>query len=64
MIKKIKGFFQFLREVKEELKKVNWSTRSELTGAAVLVIIVSSILTLYIAGIDLGLSKLMQLLLR
>jgi preprotein translocase subunit SecE len=64
MIKKIKRFPKFLKEVKEELKKVNWSKREELTEATILVIIVSGILTLYIAFIDLGLSKMIQFLFR
>jgi preprotein translocase subunit SecE len=50
----------FLREVKDELKKVNWSSRKELTGAAIIVVVVSAVLTVYIAIIDMGLSKGLQ----
>jgi len=64
MIKKIRRIPGFLREVKEELKKVNWSTRRELVGAAILVIVVMTIFTCYIAAIDLGLSRAIQVLLR
>ena len=64
MFKKIKNFPRFLKEVKEELKKVNWSTRRELVQAAILVIVVMTIFTCYIAAIDLGLSKAVQVLLR
>jgi len=49
-----------LREVKDELKKVNWSSRKELTGAAIIVVVVSAVLTVYIAIIDMGLSKGLQ----
>jgi len=64
MIKKIKGFPGFLKEVKEELKKVNWSSRQDLMAAARIVVIVAGLLTTYIAFVDLGLSKLVQILLQ
>jgi len=64
MIKKLKKIPKFFREVKEELKKVNWSTRKELVGAGGVVVVIFSLLTTYIAFIDLGLSKLVQFLLK
>ncbi len=63
MFGKLKKIPVFLKEVKEELKKVNWSSRQELIGAAIIVIITSAVLTAYIAVIDLSLAKLVQLLL-
>ncbi|HIE36446.1 MAG TPA: preprotein translocase subunit SecE [Candidatus Omnitrophica bacterium] len=62
MIKKIKRFPKFLKEVKEELKKVNWSKKEEVMEATLLVVVIAGMLTLYIAGIDLGLSKMVQFL--
>jgi len=64
MIKKIKGLPGFLKEVKEELKKVSWSSRQELMAAATIVVIITSFLTAYIAFVDLGLSRLVQILLK
>ena len=64
MIKKIKRIPAFFKEVKEELKKVNWSSRRELISAAILVVVVSTLLTIYIAGIDLGLSKAVQFIIK
>jgi len=64
MIKKLAKFPKFLREVKEELRKVNWSTREELIGATTIVIIGSVFFTTYIGLVDMGLSKLLQLLLK
>lgn len=58
MFKGIKRIPKFFKEIREELKKVNWSTRQELTGATVIVILASAFLTLYIFIIDKGLSKL------
>ena len=64
MIGKIKGFPKFLKEVREELKKVNWSSRQELVAAGVIVVITASFLTGYIFAVDLGLSRLIQLILK
>jgi preprotein translocase subunit SecE len=64
MIKKIKKIPQFFREVSEEVKKVNWSTRQELVSAAIIVIVVSVIITSYIFLVDIGLSNLVQVVLR
>lgn len=52
MIAKIKRFPQFLKEVQNELKKVNWSSREQLVNTAIIVVIASACLTLYIAVID------------
>ena len=52
MIKKLKRIPKFFKEVREELKKVNWSTRQELVGAAIIVFVVTAILTTYIFLVD------------
>lgn len=64
MIKKLKRIPVFFKEVKEELKKVKWSTRQELIAAASIVVVVAMLLTIYIFTIDLGLSYLIQLILK
>ncbi|MCF7908779.1 MAG: preprotein translocase subunit SecE [Candidatus Omnitrophica bacterium] len=64
MIKKLKRIPVFFKEVKEELKKVNWSTRQELVAAASIVVVVAILLTAYIFTIDLGLSHLIQIILK
>jgi preprotein translocase subunit SecE len=64
MIKNIKKFPNFLKEVKDELRKVNWSTRQELVTAGMIVVVASVILTSYIFGVDIGLSHLLQFILR
>ena len=46
------GFRQFLREIRSELRKVAWPTRSETTNYAVVVIITIVALTAIIAGLD------------
>ncbi|MEI8350323.1 MAG: preprotein translocase subunit SecE [Candidatus Omnitrophota bacterium] len=60
-LKKIPTFFQ---EIKEELKKVNWSNKQELTGTLLVVVVVLVLLTSYFFVIDLGLSRFIQYLLQ
>lgn len=42
----------FLREVRAELKKVAWPTRQEVINYSIVVLVVSIVLTLFVAGID------------
>ena len=46
------GFRQFVREIRSELRKVAWPTRSETTNYAVVVIITIVAQTAIIAGLD------------
>ena len=55
---------KFLKEVRAELKKVSWSTREELIAATVVVLVGSAFLTIYIALIDVGLSRIMHSILQ
>ncbi len=54
MIAKVQGF---IGEVMVELKKVSWSTRQELRDSTLIVIFSSLFLGIFIAVIDLVLSK-------
>ena len=54
----------FLREVKEELGKVAWSSRQELMGATVVVIVTTVILGVFIGFIDLLLTKILSVIFR
>jgi len=64
MLKKIKRFPQFLKEVKVELKKVSWSTKEELFTATIVVIVVTAFLTLYVFGVDSIFTKLVKYILK
>jgi len=64
MINKFKKIPQFFGEIREELKKVNWSSKIELRGAVIVVICVLAFITAYVALLDLGLSKLIHSLLQ
>jgi preprotein translocase subunit SecE len=54
----------FLQEVWAELKKVHWPTRTETYAATVVVVAVVAIVALFLAGVDLIVSQLIQLILR
>lgn len=54
----------FLKEVKAELLKVKWPTKQETIRLTGIVIAVSVIVGLFIGGVDLVLTKLMELILK
>ncbi len=54
---------EFIREVKVELKKVTWPTRKQTTGTTIVVIIFVFVVSAFLGLFDLGLSKLVQVVL-
>jgi preprotein translocase subunit SecE len=48
---------QFLKEVRQELKKVNWPTRQELMAYTIVVLVSVVVLTSYVFGLDYVFSK-------
>ena len=61
MFAKVSKFFS---EVSVELKKVSWSTRSELIESTQVVLISTAFLGLFIAVIDLVLSKFIGVIIK
>lgn len=61
MLQRVKDFF---REVKVEIKKVVFPTREELIGSTWVVIITVIIISIFLGVIDLGLSKIVGMVLR
>jgi preprotein translocase subunit SecE len=51
------GARQFLKEVRQELKKVIWPTRRELGTYTVVVLVTVIVLTSYVFGLDVVFSK-------
>ena len=45
---------QFLREVRGELRKVAWPTRTEVTNYSIIVLVAVVLLTAYVALLDYG----------
>ncbi|HHU92588.1 MAG TPA: preprotein translocase subunit SecE [Halanaerobiaceae bacterium] len=50
---------KFFRQVKAELKKVNWPNKEELTKNTAVVVVTIVVLTLFIALIDLILGSIL-----
>lgn len=50
----------FLKEVKVELGKVAWSTREEIMGSTIVVIVITAILAVYIGLVDVVLGKFLS----
>jgi len=61
MLKKAKIF---IAQVKEELKKVNWTKREELFASTSVVVITVIILCIYIGLVDLVFTRLIDFVLR
>lgn len=54
----------FLKEVRDELKKVVWPTREEVIRLTAVVIIVSLVVGLYLGGIDMILTKILAVVIK
>lgn len=59
-VKYHKRITAFILEVRTELSKVSWSTRNELIGSTSVVLVVTSIMTIFIGIVDLLLSKILS----
>ena len=57
--KKRTGARQFLKEVRQELRKVYWPSRRELVSYTVVVLVTVIFMTTLVYGLDLIFSKLM-----
>ena len=57
---KIRRLIEFFPESWQELKKVHWPSRKETYAATLVVIIVVVLISVYLALVDLGLTKAIQ----
>jgi preprotein translocase subunit SecE len=55
---------RFLREVRVELKKVAWPSRKEIRGSTWVVVIVVVLIGAFVGIIDIGLTRLLRLLVK
>jgi preprotein translocase subunit SecE len=55
---------EFLREVLLEFKRVTWPSRAELVSSTTVVIAVTVVLAFFLGGVDIGLTKLVERILR
>ncbi|HOK00772.1 MAG TPA: preprotein translocase subunit SecE [Candidatus Pacearchaeota archaeon] len=61
---KVNDFFQkiplFLKEVRMEIKKINWPNRQEILKYVLIVIGVSLVVSIYLGGLDFIFTFLLQ----
>ena len=55
---------EFVREVYAEFRKVTWPNRTELVNSTVVVIVVTVVLALFLGGVDIGLARAVERILR
>jgi preprotein translocase subunit SecE len=63
MTSRFEAITQFLREVKIELKKVTWPSRKDTIYATIIVLISVFIFGFFLGIVDVGLSRLIRLVL-
>jgi preprotein translocase subunit SecE len=54
---------QFLREVRGELKKITWSSRKETIASTSVVLFVVMIVAFFLGIVDMGLSRIIKIIL-
>jgi len=54
----------FIKEAQIELKKVSWPTRTEVKGATMVVIVLTTLVGIYIGVIDAIVSRIITFLIR
>jgi preprotein translocase subunit SecE len=59
---KINEIIEFLKEVKEELKKVSWPSKEQVRNATIAVIIFTTIVSIYLWILDLGFQRIFDLI--
>jgi len=55
---------QFFREVVAEFKKVTWPSRRDVTSSTTVVIVVVFVIAIFLGVVDIGLSRIVGLILR
>ncbi len=56
----MKGIIKFIKEAKEEIKKVTWPTKKETFKYAVIVITSSFAVAVFLGGVDIIVTSILQ----
>jgi len=56
----MKGLINYLKEVRLELFKVTWPKKDEIIKLTIVVFIISIVVALYLSGLDLFFTKLLE----
>jgi preprotein translocase subunit SecE len=55
---------EFVQEVLAEFRKVTWPSRQELLNSTTIVIVVTVVLAFFLGGVDIGLARVVERILR
>ena len=58
----MKAIINYLQEVRVELKKVVWPKREQVVKLTIIIFIISTLVAIYMGGLDFGLTKLLETL--
>jgi len=61
VLKRLKEFFQ---EVMAEFRRVNWPSRNDVAASTMVVLVVVFVLAMYLGAVDVGLSRLVEVILK
>lgn len=64
MVAKVKNWIQFFKDSREELRKVTWPDREEVTSFTVVVVIALVVLSIFLWLVDTGLMALIRLVMK
>ncbi len=64
ILEAIRGAVIYVRESKDELKKVTWPTRDEVTSFTLVVIVTLLVISFFLWFVDLGLMSITQKLVK
>ena len=60
-LRRVKEFFE---EVAAEFRRVNWPSRREVASSTMVVLVVVFVLAMYLGAVDVGLSRLVEVILK
>jgi len=60
----VKQILQFIRESREELRKVTWPNRDEVTSFTVVVVVTLVFISLFLWAVDTGLMTLIKVVIK
>jgi preprotein translocase subunit SecE len=55
---------QFFREVAAEFRRVTWPSRADVANSTVVVVVVVFVLAFFLGAVDIGLSRIVEKILR
>lgn len=64
LIAKIKQLIQFFKDSRDELKKVTWPDRDEVTSFTVVVIVALCVISVFLWLVDTGLMALIKVMMK